>query len=71
MNVAIANIFHEQAGLCAQSAEPPPDVQTVTYSILGSSKTLFMEINHSLPLIQVGQLSVAGERMCTKYWLSA
>ena len=25
----------------------------------------------SLPLIQVRQLSVTGERMCTKYWLTA
>ena len=25
----------------------------------------------SLPLIQVGQLSVTGERMCTKFWLTA
>ena len=25
----------------------------------------------SLPLIQVGQLSVTSERMCTKYWLTA
>ena len=24
----------------------------------------------SLPLIQVGQLSVIGEMMCTKYWLT-
>ena len=37
-----------------------------------------MEIGHeiistailSIPLIQVGQLSVTGERMCTKYWLT-
>ena len=37
-----------------------------------------MEIGHqiisttilSLPLIQVGKLSVTGERMCTKYWLT-
>ena len=39
----------------------------------------FVEIGHeilstvilSLPLIQVGQLSVTGERMYTKYWLIA
>ena len=39
----------------------------------------FVEISHeiistailSLPLIQEGQLSVAGERMCTKYWKKA
>ena len=38
-----------------------------------------MEIGHeifstvilSLPLIQVEQLSVTGERMCAKYWLTA
>ena len=38
----------------------------------------FVEIGHeiistailSLPLIQVRQLSVTGEKMCTKYWLS-
>ena len=26
---------------------------------------------HPLLLIQVGQLSVTGERMCTKHWLTA
>ena len=39
----------------------------------------FIEIGHefistailSLPLIQVGQLSVTSERMCTLYWLTA
>ena len=39
----------------------------------------FIEIGHeiistailSLPLIQVVQLAVTGERMCTKYWLTA
>ena len=39
----------------------------------------FVEIGHeiistaslSLLLIQVRQLSVTGERMCTKYWLTA
>ena len=39
----------------------------------------FMEAGHeiistailSLVLIQVGQLSVTGERMCTLYWLTA
>ena len=39
----------------------------------------FMEIGHeiistaipSLPLIQEEQLSVTGESICTKYWLSA
>ena len=39
----------------------------------------FMEIYHEmismvilpLPLIQEGQMSVSGESMCTKYWLTA
>ena len=34
----------------------------------------FIEISTailSLPLIQVGQLSVTGERICTLYWLTA
>ena len=39
----------------------------------------FVEIGHEIismaivsqPLIQVGQLSVTGKRMCTKYWLTA
>ena len=39
----------------------------------------FLEIGHEIistailpvPLIQVGQLSVSGQRMCTKYWLTA
>ena len=38
----------------------------------------FMETGHEiistailyLPLIQVGQLSVTGQRMCTQYWLT-
>ena len=45
----------------------------------GPAKHSFMEIGHgiismatlSLPLIQVGQLSAAGERISTKYWLTA
>ena len=51
----------------------PFGVQTVAGSILGSDETFGHEIIStailSLPLIQVGQLSVTGERMCTKYWL--
>ena len=45
----------------------------------GPVKHAFVEIGHeiistailSLPLIQVGPLSVTGERMCTHYWLTA
>ena len=44
----------------------------------GPAKHSLMEIGHeiismailSLPLIQIGQLSVTGIRMCTKYWLT-
>ena len=43
------------------------------------AKQSFMEIGDeilstailSLPLSQVEQLSVTGERMCTKYWLTS
>ena len=42
-------------------------------------QNFFIEVSHEiistailfLPLIQVGQLSVTGERLCTKYWLIA
>ena len=42
------------------------------------SAIFFMEIGHeiiskailSIQLIQVGQLSVTGKTMCTKYWLT-
>ena len=33
--------------------------------------TSFHVINNVLPLFQEGQLSVTGESMCTKYWLTA
>ena len=44
----------------------------------GPEKHSFVEIGHEiipttilfLQLIHVGQLSVTGERMCTKYWLT-
>ena len=57
----------------------PPGIQTVEGLILRSTKTLFWGIGQeiistailSLSLIQVGQLSVTGRRMCTKYWLTA
>ena len=40
---------------------------------------IFVEIYHelistvilSLPLIEEGQMTVSGENMCTKYWLTA
>ena len=60
---------------------PLPGMQMVTGSILGSGKTFFRrdwwwnkfygQYILSLLLIQVRKLSVTGERMCTKYWLSA
>ena len=56
-----------------------PGIQTVAGSIPDLEKHSFMEIGHeiistaivSLLLIQVGQLSVTGERMCSIYWLTA
>ena len=56
-----------------------PGIQTVAGLILRSGKTFSVDIGHeiistaivSLPLIQEGQFSVTGERMCKKYWLTA
>ena len=72
--------FVEQ-GPVAWSDEHSPDMQMVAVSILGSGNILysFVETGHeiismailSLPLIQAGQLSVTGQRMCTLYWLTA
>ena len=39
---------------------------TCKSGVLGSIPGLFL-----LPLFQEGQLSVTGESMCTKYWLTA
>ena len=69
----------QPAGPLARLDEPPSGMQTFAGSILGSSKTYFVETGHeilsfailSLLLIQVGQLSVTGERMYTKYWITA
>ena len=44
----------------------------------GQAKHSFVEIGHDIIstvilsqlLIQVGQISITGERMCTKYWIS-
>ena len=72
---------YEKLGVLARSDAPPPGVQTVVGSILDPAKgnILSWRFGHeilstvilSLPLTQVGQLSVIGERMCTKYWLTA
>ena len=60
-------------GPVARSDAHPPGMRPVASSILGSGNILhFVEIGHeiistailSLLLIQVGQLSVAGKRMC-------
>ena len=55
-----------------------PGKQTVAGSILKPGTFVQWRFGHeknsttilSLPLIQEGQLSVTGKRMCTKYWLS-
>ena len=54
-----------------------PGKQTVAGSILKPGTFVRWRFGHekysmtilSLPLIQEGQLSVTGKRMCTKYWL--
>ena len=64
-------------GAVARSDARPPGMRTVAGSFITSGKMhSFVEIGHeknsttilSLPLIQEGQLSVTGGRMCTKYW---
>ena len=39
--------------------------------VLGSIPGLATYFHFILPLFQEGQLSVTGESMCTKYWLTA
>ena len=39
--------------------------------VLGSIPGLANVLSFLLPLFQEGQLSVTGESMCTKYWLTA
>ena len=61
------------AGLVARSDAHPPGMRSVADSILTPGTHSWEEIGHekksttiiSLPLIQEGQLSVTGERMCT------
>ena len=65
-------------GLVARSDAYPPGIQMVMGSILPSGKTFVHGIGHeilsmpilSLLLVEAGQLSVTGKRMCTKYWLT-
>ena len=54
-------------GRVAQSVGHLTRKSEVLGSISGSGRTLLF----LLPLIQEGQLSVTGESMCTKYWLTA
>ena len=56
-------------GSVARSDAPPPGVE---FDSRVRQKLLSLRcIILSLPLIQVGRLSVADERMCTKFWLTA
>ena len=58
-------------------ARPTGDQEVVGSTPAGSGNILSWRFDHgifstvfrSLPLIQEGQLSVTGERMCKKYWL--
>ena len=56
-----------QPGRVAQSVGHLTRKSGVLDSILG----LVNILSFLLPLFQEGQLSVAGESMCTKYWLTA
>ena len=59
--------------MVARSDARPPSMQAVVGSIFTSSNIVLRSFGHevistaslSLPLIQEGQLSVTGERMCT------
>ena len=61
------------------NARPPVVFRRSRVPSFSPAKHSYEEIGHeiistailSLPLIQAGQLSVSGERMCTKYWLTA
>ena len=54
------------AGRVAQSV----GLLTRKSEVLGSARSGHI-LSFLLPLIQEGQLSVTGESMCTKYWLTA
>ena len=41
------------------------------YSFVAVGHEIISTVILSLLMIQEGQLSVTGERMCTKYWLTA
>ena len=42
-----------------------------SFAVLGVNAQAFPFGPFLLPLFQEGQLSVTGESMCTKYWLTA
>ena len=68
-------IIHKP-GTVARSDVRPPGIRIVAGLILTSGNILSWRLSHeiistailSLPLIQEGQLSVTGERLCAKYW---
>ena len=68
-----------QPGAVARSNERSSGMRTVADSILTFGEHSSWRFGHeknssailSLPLIQEGQLSVIGERMCIKYWQTA
>ena len=65
--------IHHQLALVAQVDAHPTEDHEVAESSLPNRQHSFMEIDHEifstvilfLPLIQEGQLSVSGKRMCT------
>ena len=66
-------------GAVARSNARPPGIRTVAGSILTFGNIFSWIFGHEIisrailfqPLLQVEQLSVTCERMCTKYWLTA
>ena len=75
----MALIVHQinlHVGPVSRSDARPPGMRTVTGFHPHVRQHSFMVIGHEtistailcLPLIQEAQLSVTGERMCTKYW---
>ena len=75
ININLKLTLHIMPSAVDQSDARPPGMRTVAGSIITSGNILpwrFHEIISttilSLPLIQEGQLSIIGERMCTRYW---
>ena len=65
-NLTVCSTYHFQPGRVAQS-EGHLTHKSGLLGLIPSGNIL----SFLLPLFQEGQLSVTGESMCTKYWLTA